>query len=64
MPAVVLCYQVHAAKTNTHIPSASLLCYFRCKWCRNPSDVYCILHWIVLTLSMLRMGIALAIVLA
>jgi len=35
----IFCYQVHAPKTDTHIPSASLLCYFRC---RNLSEVNCI----------------------
>ena len=26
-PAVTFCYQVHAPKTDTHIPTAALLCY-------------------------------------
>jgi len=59
-----VCYQVHASKTDTHIPTAALLCYFRCHWCRNLSEVNCILHWIVLTLSTLQMGITLAVVVA
>ena len=60
-PGVTFCYQVHASKTDTqHIPSASLLCHFRCHWCRNLSDVNCILHWIVLTLSTLQMGFTLS----
>jgi len=40
-PDVTLCYQVHAPKTDTHIPTAALLCYSRC---RNLSEVICILH--------------------
>jgi len=42
MPAVTFCYQVHPPKTDTHIPTAALLCYFRCNWCRNLSAVNCI----------------------
>ena len=34
-----------------HIPNAALLCYFRCHWFRNVSEVDCILHWIVLTIG-------------
>jgi len=63
-PAVTFCYQAHTPKTDTHIPTAALLCYFRCHWCRNLSEVNCILHWIVLTLSTLQMGITLKIVVA
>jgi len=43
-PAVTFCYQVHAPKTDAHIPTAALLCYFWCHWCRNLSEVNCILH--------------------
>jgi len=57
-------YQIHAPKTDTHFPTAALLCYFRCHSCRNLSEVNCILHWMVLTLSTLQMGITLAIVVA
>jgi len=63
-PAVMFCYQIHAPKTDTYIHAAALLCHFRCHWCRNPSEVNCILHWIVLTLSTLQMGITLVIVFA
>ena len=62
--AVTFCYQAHAPKTATHIPTAGLRCHFRCHWCRNLSEVNCILHWIVLTLSTLQMGITLAVVVA
>ena len=41
-PAVTFCYQVHAPKTDTYIPTAALLCYLRCHWCRNLSEVNCI----------------------
>jgi len=58
-PVVTFCYQVRAPKTDPHIPTAALLCYFRCRWRLNLSEVNCILHWIVLTLSTLHMGIAL-----
>jgi len=57
-PAVTSCYQVHAINADVHL-SAALLCHFRCNWCRNLAAVNCILHWIVLTLSTLRMGITL-----
>jgi len=53
-PAVTFCYQVNAPKADIHIPPAALLCYFRCHWCRNLSEVNCILHWIVLILSQRR----------
>ena len=35
--------------------SAARLCYFRCHWCRSLAVVNCIVHRIVLTLSMLQM---------
>jgi len=35
------------------------LCYFRCHWCRNLAAIKCIVHWIVLTLCTLQMGITL-----
>ena len=41
-PAITCCDQVHAPKTDTHIPTAALLCYFRCHWCQNLSEVNCI----------------------
>jgi len=41
-PAVTFCYQVHAPKTDTRIPTTPLLCYFRCHLCRNLSEVNCI----------------------
>jgi len=41
--AVTFCHQVHALKTDTHIPTAALICYFRCHWCRNLSEVNCIM---------------------
>jgi len=44
--------------------SAALLCYFRCHWCRNLAAVNCILHWIILSLSTLQMGITLVTVVA
>jgi len=53
-PAVAFCYQVHALKPIYIFLSAALLCYFRCNWCRNLSEVNCILHWIVLTLFTLH----------
>jgi len=62
-PAVTSCYQVHALNANVH-PSAALLYYFRCNCWWNLSAVNCILHWIVLTLSTLQMGITLVIVVA
>ena len=37
--AVTFCYQVKAAKTDTHIRTAVLLRHFRCGWCRNLSTV-------------------------
>jgi len=40
-PAVTCCDKVHDA----HIPTAALLCYLRCHWCQNLSEVNCILHW-------------------
>ena len=43
-------------------PTATLLCYFRCRCCRNLAAVNCILHWIDLTLSTLQMGMTLVIV--
>ena len=62
-PAVTSYYQVHALNADAHLP-APLLCYFRCNWCRNLAAVNCILHWIVLTLSTLQMGITLVIVIS
>jgi len=59
-PAVTFCYQVYAPNTDTHIPTATLLCYFRCRWRRNLSEINSILQWIVLTLSTLQMGIRVA----
>ena len=59
-PAVTSYYQVYAQNAI----SAPLLCYFRCNWCRNLAAVNCILHWIILTLSMLQMGITLVTVVA
>jgi len=47
------CYVLLSGARPIHIPTAALLCYFRCHWCRNLSEVNCILHWIVLTLSTL-----------
>jgi len=52
-PAVTSCYQVHARNADAHL-SAALLCCLRCSWCGNLAAVNCILHWIVLTLSMLH----------
>jgi len=40
-------------KADTHL-SAALLLLLRCNWCQNLAAVTCILHWIVLTLSMLH----------
>ena len=62
-PAVTSCDQVHALNADAHL-SATLLRYFRCTWCRNLAAVNCTLHWIVLTLSTLQMGITLVIVLS
>jgi len=62
--AVTFCYQVHAPKTETHIRTAALLCYISFYWCRNLFEVNCVLDWIVLTLCVLHMGIALVIVVA
>ena len=59
-PAVTSCYRVHALNADAHLP-ATLLCYFRCKWCRTLAAVNCTLHWIVLTLPTLQMGITLII---
>jgi len=59
-PAVRSCYQVHVLNAGAHQP-ATLLCDFRCNWCRNIAAVKCILHWIVLTLSTLQMRITLVI---
>jgi len=63
-PAGTSCYQVHALKPMHTFLSAALLCYFRCHWCRNLAAVSCILHWIVLTLSTLQVGIPLALIVA
>ena len=52
-PAVTSCYQVHALNADAHL-SAVLLLLLRCNWCQNLAAVTCILHWIVLTLSMLH----------
>jgi len=60
-PAVTYCYQVHAPNADAHLP-ATLLCYFRCKWYRTLAAVNCTLHWIVLTLSTLQLGMTLVIV--
>jgi len=54
---------VYALNADAHL-SAALLCYFRRNWCRNLAVVNCILHWIILTLSSLQMGITLVIVVA
>ena len=62
-PAVTSCYQAHALNADAHL-SAALLCYFWWNRCRNLAAVNCILHWIVLTLSTLQMGITLVIVVA
>jgi len=40
-PAITCCDQVHAPKTDTHIPTAALLCYFRRHWGRNLSELNC-----------------------
>jgi len=61
-PAVTSCYQVHALNADVHLCRAAML--LRCNWCRNLAAVNCILHWIVLTLSTLQMGITLEIVVA
>jgi len=63
-PTVTFRFQVHAPKTDIHIFTAALLCYSRCHWYRNLCEVNCTLHWIVLTLSTLQMGITLTIVVA
>ena len=55
-PVVTSYYQIHARNADAHL-SAAVLCYFRCYWCRNLAAVNCILHWIILTLSMLQMNI-------
>jgi len=55
--------QVHALNADAHL-CVALLCDFRCHWCGNVAAVNCILHWIVLTLSTLQMGITLVIVVA
>jgi len=61
----ILLYQVRVLNTDAHLSAAAvLLCYFRCHWYRNLSEVNCILHWIVCTLSTLQMGITLVIVVA
>ena len=44
-PAVTCCDQVHDPKTDEHIPTAALLCYLRCHWCQNLSEVNFTLHW-------------------
>ena len=62
-PVVTSYYQVHVPSADAQL-SAALLCYFRCHWCRNPTVVNCTLHWIILTLSTLQMGITLVIVVA
>jgi len=41
--AVTSCYQIHALNADAH-PSAALLRYFRCNWCRNLAAVNCKLH--------------------
>jgi len=51
-PSVTSCY-VHTLNADANLP-ATLLCYFRCNWCRNLAAVNCILHWIVLILSSLH----------
>jgi len=60
-PAVTSYYQVHALNADAQL-SAALLCYFKCKLCRNLAAVNCMLHWIVLTLFTLQMDITLVIV--
>ena len=60
-PAVTSCYQVHALNADARL-SATLLCFFRCNWCRNLAAVNCTLHWIVLTLFTLQMRITLVVV--
>jgi len=37
-PAVTTCYQAHSLIADAHLP-ATLLCYFRCSWCRNLAAV-------------------------
>jgi len=59
----ILLYQVRVLNADAHLPAA-LLCYFRCRWCRNLAAVNCILHWLFLTLSTLKMGITLVIIVA
>ena len=54
--------QLHTTDTQLH--TFLLLCYSRCHWCRSLCKVNCILHWIVLNLSTLQLGITLAIVVA
>jgi len=43
--AVTSSYKLHAPNADAHL-SATLLCYFRCNWCRNLAAINCILHWI------------------
>ena len=57
-PDVTSCCQVHPLNADAHL-SATLLCYFRCNWCRNLAAVNCILNLIVPTLFTLHMGITL-----
>jgi len=57
-PTLTSCCQVHALNADSHL-FAALLCCLRCNWCQNFAAVNCILHWIVLILSTLQMGITL-----
>jgi len=58
MPAVTSYYQVHALNADAHIPICSAAMLLRCSRCRNHAAVNCILHWIVLSLSTLQMGVS------
>jgi len=59
-PTVTSYNQVHAGVHRC----ATLLCCLWCHWCRNIAAVSCVLHWTVLTLFTLQIGITLVIVVA
>jgi len=48
-PAVTSCCQIHTLNADVHLCRAAML--LRCNCYRNLAAVNCILHWIVLTLS-------------
>jgi len=61
--SVTSCYQVHTLNADAHL-STALLCYLRWNRCRNLAAVNCIMHWILLTIFTLQIGITLAKVVA